>query len=251
MNKRLLLLAAVLLCLSLPILKAQKWSCAAQIGTTAYSGDVGEHLNWQPNINRTAFGASLAYNATDFLTVRLNVLTGQLSSSDLENTTTPWRKQRAFSFKTPFVESTILTEWNVYQAIAGEQYTDPPAFSVHLLFGIGVNRIDPTINFNEPNPISEKVSLDKNAPFNRNQIVIPYGVIAKWRINETSAIRLEVSMRKTFSDYFDGVSQAASAKNKDAYTVASIGWEQTLSWGLTGWERIRFSSGNAAYCPKF
>ncbi len=250
MNKP-LLLAAALLCFSLPILKAQKWSCAAQIATTAYLGDVGEHLNWQPNLNRAAFSASLAYKATDFLTVRLNVLTGQLSSSDLENTTKPWRKQRAFSFKTPFVESAILTEWDVYQAIVGEQYTDPPALSVHLLVGVGVNRIDPTVNFNEPNPISERVSLDKNAPFNRNQIVIPYGVVAKWRINETSAIRVELSMRKTFSDYFDGVSQSASAKNQDSYVVGSIGWEQTLSWGLTGWERVRFSSNSATYCPKF
>lgn len=251
MNKFLLLTAA-LLCVSLHTLSAQRWSCAAQIGATAYLGDVGEHVNWQPQLNRTVLGASLAYHATDFLTIRLNALGGQLASSDAENTTTLWRKQRAFSFKTPFVETSLLTEWDVLKALINQRYDkENTAFSVHLLLGVGVNRLNPMVNFNEPNPISERVHLDKNAAFNRNQFVIPYGVILKWHINETMAIRAEASMRKTFSDYFDGVSQSASSSNKDAYIVASIGWEQTLSWGLSGWERLRFSSGGAAYCPKF
>ena len=241
----------MLLCCAFYSLNAQKWSCAAQVGTTAYLGDVNERLLWQPKLNRTALGGSIGYAALDFMTVRLTVSAGQLSGSDRENTNTAWRKLRAFSFQTPFVEATVSTEWDVLKAIFGARRGDnPPILSAHLLLGVGVSRIDPKVDFNEPNPVSELVHLDKNAAFNHHQIVVPYGIVAKWHINETSKIRVEVAMRKTFSDYFDGISKSASPRNNDAYIMGSIGWEQTLSWGLTGWEKRRFTEGGV-YCPRF
>ena len=251
MNKRPLQLTALLLCCSLYSLNAQKWSYAAQVGTTAYLGDVSEHLAWQPNPKRTALSASLAYEALDFLTIRLNVTAGQLSGNDAENTNTAWRKLRAFSFQTPFIETAVLTEFDVFKAIFGDRQKDKSnTFSAHLLLGVGVSRINPLVNFNEPNPVSELTSLDKNAVYNHNQVVIPYGTVVKWHINEASAIRVEAMVRKTFSDYFDGVSKAALSKNNDVYLTATIGWEQTLSWGLTGWEKRRFTEGGV-YCPRF
>jgi Domain of unknown function (DUF6089) len=244
-------LTALLLCSSFYSLHAQKWSCAAQVGTTAYLGDVSEHLAWRPNQQRAVGGASVAYNALDFLTIRLNVVAGQLSGYDAENTSTTWRKQRAFRFQTPFIETSVLTEFDVFKAISNDRYSDKTnLFSVHVLVGAGVNRINPMVDFNEPNPISELVGLDKNAVYNHNQVVIPYGLVFKWHINESSAIRLEGMVRKTFSDYFDGVSKSAASKNNDVYMTATIGWEQTLSWGLRGWERRRFTEGGV-YCPKF
>lgn len=252
MNKRIQQhLTAFLLCLSLHSLTAQRWTCAAQIGATAYLGDVNEHLLWQPQLNRTAIGGSIGYKALDFLTVRLNVTAGQLSGSDAENTANAWRTLRAFSFQTPFVETALLTEWDVLKAINGADYGDERRlFSAHLLLGVGVSRIVPKVNFNEPNPVSELVDLDKNAVYNHHQVVIPLGFVVKWHINASSAIRVEAAMRKTFSDYFDGISKSAAPNNNDAYLMGSIGWEQTLSWGLTGWEKMRFSSARA-YCPRF
>jgi hypothetical protein len=244
-------LTALLLCGSFYSLNAQKWSCAAQVGTTAYLGDVSERMAWQPNLKRTLVGASVAYSPLDFLTVRLNVVTGQLSGNDAENTTTEWRKKRAFSFQTPFVETSILTEFDVFKAVFGADNRDKDnTFSAHVLLGVGVNHIDPMVDFNEPNPISELTGLDKNAVYNHNQVVIPYGFVVKWHLNDASAIRLEGTVRKTFSDYFDGVSKSALSKNNDVYMTATIGWEQTLSWGLKGWERRRFTEGGV-YCPKF
>lgn len=244
-------LTALLLCGSFYSLHAQKWSCAAQVGTTAYLGDVSENLAWQPNLKRTLAGASIAYAASNVLTIRLNVIAGQLSGYDAENTTADWRKKRAFSFYTPFVETSILTEFDVFKAVFGKRNPDKTnRFSTHLLLGVGVNRINPEVDFNEPNPISELTSLDKNAVYNHHQIVIPYGLVVKWQLNEASAIRLEGMVRKTFSDYFDGVSKSATSNNNDVYMTATIGWEQTLSWGLHGWEKRRFTEGGV-YCPKF
>ncbi len=242
-------LAVGLLCSTFHVSHAQKWSCTAHIGTTAYIGDVNEGLLWQPNLNRTAIGASIGYKALDFMTLRLNVLTGQLSGSDAENATTLWRKQRAFSFKTAFVETAVLTEWNVGRMLLGD-WADELPLSAHLVVGVGVSHITPKVDFNEPNPISERTRLDKNAVFNRNQVVIPFGLAAKWPINASTAFRVEATMRKTFSDYFDGVSQAASAQNNDMYGVLTVAWEQTLSWGLTHSEKLRVVS-SGAYCPTF
>jgi hypothetical protein len=121
MNKRQLLPTALLLFGSFYSFNAQKWSCAAQVGTTAYLGDVNENLLWQPKLNRTAIGGSVGCEALDFMTVRLNVVGGQLSGSDAENTTTAWRKLRAFSFQTPFVEASVLTEWDVLKAVFGDR----------------------------------------------------------------------------------------------------------------------------------
>lgn len=244
-------LTVSLLCLSLHSLTAQKWSCAAQIGTTAYLGDVNERLLWQPQLNRTVIGGSIGYAALDFLTVRLAVSIGQLSGSDRENATTAWRKLRAFSFQTPFVETALLTEWDVLKAIKCADYGgNSELFSAHLLLGVGVSRITPKVNFNEPNPVSELVDLDKNTVYNRHQVVIPLGFVVKWHIKASSTIRVEATMRKTFSDYFDGISKSAAPHNNDVYLMGSIGLEQTLSWGLTGWEKMRFSSVGA-YCPRF
>jgi hypothetical protein len=244
-------LMALLLCSSFYSLNAQKWSCAAQVGTTAYLGDVSERMAWQPNLERTLVGASVAYSLLDFLTVRLNVIKGQLSGHDAENTTTEWRKKRAFSFQTPFLETAILTEFDVFKAVfrTDNQDKDNP-FSAHVSLGVGVNRINAMADFNEPNPISELTGLDKNAAYNHNQVVIPYGFVVKWHLNDISVIRLEGMVRKTFSDYFDGVSKSAASKNNDVYMTATIGWEQTLSWGLHGWEKRRFTEGGV-YCPKF
>jgi OmpA-OmpF porin, OOP family len=251
MNKPHNLLTALLLCGSCFTASAQRWSCAAQVGTTAYLGDVNERLLWQPKLNRVTVGGSIGYEALDFLTLRLNVAVGQLSGSDAENTNTSWRKLRAFSFQTPFIEASLLTEWDVLKAMhIGQNSDNTNPFSAHLLLGVGVNRINPIVDFNEPNPVSELTHLDKNAAFNHNQIVIPYGLVVKWHINETSTIRVEAAMRKTFSDYFDGISKSASPNNNDAYIMGSIGWEQTLSWGLHGWEKMRFTS-SGAYCPRF
>lgn len=242
---------AFLLCLSLHSLTAQKWFCAAQIGTTAYLGDVNERLLWQPQFNRTAISGSIAYKALDFLTVRFNVTAGQLSGSDVENATTDWRTLRAFNFQTPFVETALWTEWDVLGVVNGTHYGDNSRpFSAHLLLGVAISRIMPKVDFNEPNPVSELVNLDKNAVYNRHQVVIPFGVAVKWYITKSSAIRVEATMRKTFSDYFDGISKSAEPKNNDAYLMGSIGLERTLSWGLTGWDKMRFSSARA-YCPRF
>jgi OmpA-OmpF porin, OOP family len=179
------------------------------------------------------------------------VTAGNLSGNDVENTSVAWRKLRAFSFQTPFVETSIQTEFDVFKAVFGDRQRDKDnTFSAHLLFGVGISHISPMVNFNEPNPVTELVGLDKNADYNHNQIVIPYGLVVKWHINDVAAIRLAGTVRKTFSDYFDGISKSALASNNDVYMTATIGWEQTLSWGLTGWDKRRFTEGGV-YCPHF
>jgi Mannosyl-glycoprotein endo-beta-N-acetylglucosaminidase len=55
-------LTAFLLCRSFYSLNAQKWFCAAQIGTTAYLGDVSENMAWQPNLKRTSSNNSFLFH---------------------------------------------------------------------------------------------------------------------------------------------------------------------------------------------
>jgi Domain of unknown function (DUF6089) len=238
------------LCLFFYAVNAQKWSYTPQIGTTLYLGDVGEQLAWQPNANRVAAGASLNFAVLDFLTIRLSAIGGRLSGRDGENTRINWRKLRAFSFQTPFVETSIMTEFDVLKAIVGKRITENDVLTTHFLLGVGVNSIVPTVDFNEPNPVSELTSLDKKAVYSRNQIVVPIGIAVKWQFNETSTIRFESTVRKTFSDYFDGVSKAGSPRYNDYYATIMIGWERKLSWGLTGWKKYRFADGGL-FCPRF
>ncbi len=238
------------LCLFFYAVNAQKWSYTPQIGTTLYLGDVGEQLAWQPNANRAAAGASLNYSALDFLTIRLTAIGGRLSGSDIENSRTDWRKLRAFSFQTPFVETSIMAEFDVLKAISGKRGTENDALTTHLLLGVGVSSISPSVYFNESNYVSELAILDKKAVYSHNQIVVPIGVAVKWQFNETSTIRFESTVRKTFSDYFDGVSKAGSPRYNDYYATIMIGWERKLSWGLTGWKKYRFADGGL-FCPRF
>jgi OmpA-OmpF porin, OOP family len=241
----------VLLCLSFYAINAQKWSYSAQIGTTVYLGDVSEKIAWQPNVNRTVLGASLSYEALDFLNIRLNAIGGRLSGRDGENTEIEWRKLRAFSFQTPFVEASIMTEFDALKAIFGDITTKNNRLTTHLLLGVGVSHIAPKVNFNEPNPISELTYLDKQAVYSRNQIVVPLGIAVKWQLNQTSTFRFESTVRKTFSDYFDGISKTGNPRYNDFYATVMVGWERKLSWGLTGWKKFRFVNNDGLFCPRF
>ena len=76
------------------------------------------------------------------------------------------------------------------------------------------------------------------------------GFAVKWRMNETATLRFETVARKTFSDYFDGISKSGGPKYNDYYMTTMIGFEKKLSWGLKGWKKYQFSNVGA-YCPRF
>lgn len=231
-------------------LSAQKWSYTAQIGTTAYLGDLSEKLACQPNENRIVVGGALNYTISDVLNVRLSAISGRLSGIDGENSPTAWRKLRGFSFQTPFVETSITAEFDVLKAISGNKHAQNDLLSTYFVLGAGMSYISPSVDFNEKKSFSDAVNLDKQAVYARNQVVIPVGFAVKWRMNKTATLRFETVGRKTFSDYFDGISKSAGPRYNDYYMTTMIGFEKKLSWGLKGWKKYQFFN-IGAYCPRF
>ena len=101
-----------------------------------------------------------------------------------------------------------MAEWYL---IPDNYIGDRPKVSPYLLGGISVFNFNPEVEYN--GQIIDLHALGTEgqglegypAPYNKTQIAIPYGAGVRFEIKKRSAIQIEITGRKTFTDHLDDV----------------------------------------------
>jgi hypothetical protein len=175
------------------------------------------------------------------------VYRGSIAGSDFDYVSSTSRKERGFSFVSPVKEYSITAEYNVLRLLPNSEELP---LSINLQAGVGYSRINPKTDFNEANNVSEKINVDKLADFNRNILILPIGASFEWHFSKTFSIGLEAGMRKTFTDYIDGVSLLGNPKLKDWYFIGGICLTQKLNWVFREKKNYHVSRKKVK-CPSF
>ena len=228
MKKSLLLF----LCFSINIISyAQNFEAGLFVGGAFYTGDIDvKPKNFLPQ-SRMAVGVFGRYPFNSSLTLKAQLTHGQLYGDEKKYPSSNYREQRGFNFKTQLTEISTQLEWHFLKLDKSFYIEDnDPAISLYVFGGAGAAFFNPKTNFNEPNPIVDDVSLDKDARFSKVTPIIPFGMGSKVRIGESLMIGIEGGIRTPFTDYLDGISRLIAAKFRDYYFFAGM----TISYEFSG-----------------
>jgi Domain of unknown function (DUF6089) len=229
-------------------LNAQNWEFGTTLGFALYNGDIP--VEYTTALNQIRFGGGLFVRrrVNRLFAVRAQINGGQLFTDEKRFGSSDWKKMRGFGFTSPIYELALLPE------IRPLKVGNVDFFG---FVGASVVAFNPKTDFNEPNPItdfipnfSSLITADKKAAFSRITFAIPIGGGLQWFVNDHFTIGGEVGGRKTFSDYFDGISLVASPKSKDFYFLGGL----TLSYFFgdgNNWGRNGRNKGGGVNCPTF
>jgi len=163
---------------------AQFLEFGGQVGLTSYSGDLKRGYN----LSSTSFAISptARFNLSEIFTVKLSLLAGKISGGEVP--IDALAIQRDHSFSSGFLEVSSNFE---YHFLDFKTEDSRFKYSPYILAGFGI------LNFPDA-PSSENVS-----PF---QPVVTLGGGFKYLINKKYIVGFEISSRKLFFDYLDGIS---------------------------------------------
>ncbi len=228
MRNNTLLAIVILVCLSffskeanaqsrLPINGFEAYS---GFGITYFSGDLGgtdELINFDPKSLNFAVGGGLRYYFTNHWAVRGNLFFGRLSSDDALSSN-QFRKGRNLNFRSNITDVSLQIEYSLFnyniRGISKKLYRRRfnKRHNIYLFTGISMFRFNPQGELNgewyDLQPLStEGQGLEGGAkPYKLYSFSIPMGAGYKFLVNKNISIGLEVTFRKTFTDYIDDVS---------------------------------------------
>jgi hypothetical protein len=173
-------------------------------GTSYYMGDInpGRFL-YSPGI---AIGPIYRYNLNLRNSIRMSGIYHILQAKD-RDFTDPFQILRNASFRASFADVAAIFEFNFLPYKTTHRKFN---HSVYLSGGMGYHFV-----------VSSNVA-------SKNHFTIPFGIGYKLNVSKKMAAGAELSVRKTFTDKIDGVTNFPSGQNKDLfgnndwYTFAGI-----------------------------
>jgi len=229
MKKYPLILAFICITLfSFVQLNAQDWEGGLFIGGTNYVGDLVVPTFTLKEMNYGA-GLVIRHNLNRRMAIRGNLLFGKIDGRDNNWSEPDFRARRNFSFESPITELSVNFEYSPF--VQREWLDDEGKFirkiTPYGFAGIGVAFWDPATDFNLSDdggpPIGTslaKIEEDKNSDYSTTALVIPIGAGIKADLTDKLIAGLEFGMRLPFTDYLDGVSQAANPDLNDWFWFA-------------------------------
>ena len=219
--KKLLIILIVLFLKNLSF--GQSVDAGLVVGVTTYNGDLDiKPKNIVPQVGMIggAFGRFFLNNT---LAIRGQVLHGQLKADEKKYPSTNYRLQRGLSFKTQITELSGQLEWHFLKVDRGFYLEDQdPFLSFYATGGFGITYFNPKSDFNEPNPIIDDISVDKDFKFAHTTAILPLGAGVKIKLFQSLVVGGELTFRKTFTDYLDGFSKLIAARSKDYYFYGGL-----------------------------
>jgi hypothetical protein len=186
-------------------------------GVAHYFGD----LNTRARVNRVkpAIGLFFRKQFNNYVGLRISGHYAQLGYSDIYNTHNEFQKRRNLSFNTNIFELALQGDFNFFKFIPGDPYH---RFTPYVSLGIGVFSYDPYAYYR-----GQKVSLRQlgtegqgnpaypdRKPYSSMGICVPFGVGAKYAINDRMNLGFEIAHRFTNTDYIDDVSKTFVGADK-------------------------------------
>ena len=223
---RLLLLLAIGMPAALP---AQSlWEFGFQAGATAYAGDLTPHKMVDAKMTSPAAGIFVSRQIIPDLSLRLNLLGGQIAGDEAHFDDPNWRQLRAFSFRTDFIESDLLLQWELLAHRRTADLSFHRVLSPYLFVGPGAVYYQPSTNFNnsaEPNPVGldEQIAVDRNA-MRQASVSFAWVMGGGWRydLGHKWLLGIELGVRNIQTDYLDGVSHSGNPDAKDWFVCGNL-----------------------------
>lgn len=188
------------------------------IGASNYQGDFT--LNSSPELseNHLALGLVARHPLSRTHALRANLAYGKLTGNDANFNI---RERRGSTFQTTLIELSVVGEWEPFGRNRVNQELDfAQRLSPYFFAGPGLAFINPEPLFGEVD--DAKAIEDLNADYSKVQFVLPLGLGLRAGINKAMSASLELGMRKTFTDYLDGMSQAGMPGNSDWYVFGGL-----------------------------
>ena len=193
-------------------LNAQKLHLSLFGGISNYQGDL-QKAKFTFSQAGFAFGAGAAYEVTEKLYVRLNVVAGKVSGNDKNQL----NAKRNLSFSSPITEVHLGVEYDLMNVYENR-------YALYVFAGIGGFKFNPYAI----DSLGQKVYLQPlgtegqgfylgRKKYSLTSLVIPFGGGLKIAVNDDVFVRLEAGIRKTFTDYLDDVSTTYA--DKDALLI--------------------------------
>ena len=175
------------------------------LGMSGYLGDVNNsNVFRHPGI---AGGAIFRYNPNSRIAVKANLLYASISgnSADIQN---KFPAGEQYSFKSSLIDFGGQFEFNFLNYGSGPRYKKYKRLTPYMVVGLG--------------GVASFTSGKTNVAF-----VIPLGAGLKFKLKNRLNLGFEFTMRKSFGDKIDGLSdlygvQHGMAKNTDWYAVAAF-----------------------------
>lgn len=220
--------------------KSQNFEGGIAVGTAFYNGDLDVGASNVFKQIKPAIGVFGRYYVNPSLAVRGQFYNGQLMANEKLYSSSVFRRERGFSFTSPISELSLQAEWHALKFDRSFVLEDEePFLSLYPFAGAGMSFFNPKVDFNEPNPIVDDVSVDRDAVYSKQVLSMIGGAGIKVSVTERMSAGLEVGGRKIFTDYLDGISRLSGAA-KDYYFFATL----NLSWKFGGGSGGGFSLFN-------
>ncbi len=188
-----------------------RFDAGGGIGMTGYLGDANTSNLW----SNPGFDGMLLfrYLRSPRIAFKTGLYVGTLSGNT-ENMTDVLPDAAQFKFSTTFFELSEMFEFNFFNYGIGEKYRQLKRWSPYITAGLGA-------------------TVWTTDGYTGGAFTLPFGIGAKYKINERLNLGLEFLMKKTFSDRLDGqilsdphAIKSSFAKNTDWYSTLSV----TLSY---------------------
>ncbi|TAF87082.1 MAG: hypothetical protein EAZ48_04275 [Flavobacteriia bacterium] len=269
MKKALILLFLVLA----TQLQAQKRTFFSQselgfhVGQTYYLGDLNPYQQFKNAA--LAGGLIYRYNFNNRLTLRCTYLYGQIAAAD-STSPYPLLVNRNLSFKSTLHEVATGLEFHFVPFQFGSSRYPATAY---LLAQIGVFHMNPQTYYNGAwqalQPLATEgqgTSASTQKPYNLYQPCVPLGMGLKVSLGKMATLNLDLSIRKTFTDYLDDVgsdfytdpqiledevsdlSAALSNQSLDGNRFGKRGTSSTKDWYVYAGATFTFRLGKGGGC---
>jgi len=209
------------------------------------------------SFTKPAVGFSLFHRFGPRYTLAFDFMYGTLKGSDSESARGvdgPWRRERNLSFRNRIKEFSVTATFDLFKNEA--TYISRVRWTPYAFFGLGLLFHNPQAIAPDkfldgsPNPLAGQwVNLqplgtegqysnltqgDINSgikPYSLTQIVIPFGVGARIRLNEVIDLSADIAFRYTFTDYLDDVSK--NYVDLGVFTQSGSGLDNKLAQALS------------------
>ncbi|MFN3940045.1 MAG: DUF6089 family protein, partial [Chitinophagales bacterium] len=176
-------------------------------GASAYNGDLSHKLIYWNEIHPAA-GIYAGMHLTRHLSISIQSKYGTVSGADANSDQEAFR-QRNLSFYSNIIEAGVVGEFYFPGYIPGQM-----RFSPFVSLGINWFQFNPKAEYMGVEYALQPLNTEGQGtsafpdrePYKLNQISIPLGVGIKYNIAYNWNIALEITLRKTFTDYLDDVS---------------------------------------------
>ncbi|CAA6826075.1 MAG: Unknown protein [uncultured Aureispira sp.] len=189
-------------------LSAQYGEVGGLLGASNYLGDLVPPQQYFLGTN-FAIGATYQYNFTDRISVRGNLIWGQVHGEDKNSSYGSGRRQRNLDFHSHILELSALAQINILPFHPKRNFKP---ITPYCFLGVALFHFNPTTVYKGTQyylqPLgTEGQGLDGYAAkYSLVELSIPFGFGLKFCLTKHLNLSFEFGMRKTFTDYLDDVS---------------------------------------------